>query len=373
MAANPRFHPGADSIAVAFCADQFQSQPMVAEALIVAQKQRWTADLSQHDVQVAIPINVRKRGATAYDRLEKIRAAFGLGHGFKTHALFVAAIPEQLSGLTILLERIDAVYFRFQMAIGGENVQPAIEVVIEKEQAELQQFLAPGPDALLDGFIRKNERVALRDIKRIHLVGEVADGNAQAVVISEAGGIDAHGAAGQAVGVVGHARAGADFLEAGVVLVTKQKILHRVIGDHEINPAVIVHIHRRHRQRFGHGQAGRRVFNLNARFRGHVAEPAVAFGMIEVRESALELARRSIGSADLRQLEAGAAIQLRGPTDIIAHEQVEFAVAVKINPRGTRAPSVRRAANPGGLCYLAELSPPFIMEEMIPANAGDEN
>ncbi len=94
MAGDAGFHPGTYGVAVAFCADQFQAEPMITEALVVAQEQRRATDLRQHDVQVAIAIYVSERRATANDRFEKIGAAFGCGYGFETDALFVAAIPE---------------------------------------------------------------------------------------------------------------------------------------------------------------------------------------------------------------------------------------------------------------------------------------
>src|SRR5437016_351910 len=109
---------------------------MMAKPLIVAQQQRRTAGLRHHYIQIAITIDIRKCGPATYDRLDQIRAALVCGHSFEAHAVLVAAIPEKLGRLTILLQRIHSVDFRLQMAIRREHIQSTIEVVIEKKQTE---------------------------------------------------------------------------------------------------------------------------------------------------------------------------------------------------------------------------------------------
>src|SRR5215470_18979439 len=129
MTPHPRLNPRADSIPVALGADQLEPEPMVSEALIVAQQQRRAAYLRHHNIQVSVPIDISEGRPATHDRFQQIRAALRRGHGLETDALFVTAIPEQLRRLTILLQRIQTVYFRLEVPIGGENVQPAIQVI----------------------------------------------------------------------------------------------------------------------------------------------------------------------------------------------------------------------------------------------------
>src|SRR2546423_5021125 len=149
------------------------------------------------------------------------------------------------------------------MAVSGEDVEAAIQIVVEKKETKLKQLLAGGTDACLDGFIGKNEGIALSDIEGIHFVGEIADGDAESVVVAETGGINAHGAAGQAVGIVGDAGASADFFESSVVFIMKKEILDRIVRHDQIDPAIVIHIHGGDGERLGHGQAGSRIFDLH--------------------------------------------------------------------------------------------------------------
>src|SRR4051812_11487775 len=105
------------------------------------------------------------------------------------------------------------------MAIGREEIQAPIEIVIKKENPELQKQTARGSHSLWNGFIGEHEWRVLRDVERAHFVGEVADGNAERPAIAIPGRIEAHGAARVPVAVKRDSRRGADFLESSVPLI----------------------------------------------------------------------------------------------------------------------------------------------------------
>ena len=85
------------------------------------------------------------------------------------------------------------------MAVGREQVEPAVQVVVEEEQAEFQRGLRRRTQAIQVGQVRELEsRRLVADIERGHLVGEVADGQPQPVVIHEPRPVDAHAASGRA-------------------------------------------------------------------------------------------------------------------------------------------------------------------------------
>src|SRR5689334_21439257 len=99
------------------------------------------------------------------------------------------------------------------MAISGENVEPTVQIIIEKEKAEFEEAAGGWADPFGNSFISEEKRILLRNIKRVHFVGEVANGDAKGFVIAEARGVDPHGAASEAIGIEGYARAGSHFLE----------------------------------------------------------------------------------------------------------------------------------------------------------------
>ena len=134
------------------------------------------------------------------------------------------------------------------MAVDAEQVQPAIQIVIEEENAKLQQEPAGRTDAFGNRFVEEIRRRVLRDIQRGHFVREIADGDPEFVVVAVVRRVNAHGAARVAEVVKGDTGLGADFLERAIALIQKHEVRHRIIGDHQINPAIGVQIHRRHAQ-----------------------------------------------------------------------------------------------------------------------------
>src|SRR5262249_40404619 len=98
-------------------------------------EQRRSLRLEQENVEIAVAVDIGVGRAASDDRLEQARAGlFGRDQG-KAGAI----IPEELGGLPIFLACLDLADFLFQMAVGGQQIQPAVEVVIEEEQTELQQ------------------------------------------------------------------------------------------------------------------------------------------------------------------------------------------------------------------------------------------
>ena len=106
-----------------------------------------------------------------------------------------------------MLARLDAIDVVFQMAVRGEQIEPAVEVVVPEEQAELRAPAASsGPRPVEIASSMNCISLAVGDVQGGHLVGEVADGDAQRLVVAEPRGVDAHRPAGVAVHVEGDAR-----------------------------------------------------------------------------------------------------------------------------------------------------------------------
>src|SRR6266545_8045939 len=107
------------------------------------------------------------------------------------------------------------------MAIDRQQIEPAVEIVVEEKNAERERLAAGRADALRDGLVGESQRVVLRNVKGGHFVSEVADGNAERIVFLNPRGIDPHRAARAAIVVEGEAGERADFLEGAGSLVVE--------------------------------------------------------------------------------------------------------------------------------------------------------
>src|SRR5689334_4405379 len=104
------------------------------------------------------------------------------------------------------------------MAIGNENVGPAVKIVIEKEAGKTQGEQGSATDRRTRRFIHK-KAVPLIVIKRHHLVGKIADdnaGSAGTVVISS---VHSHTSARHAIFTEGDARWYCLLTESSVAIV----------------------------------------------------------------------------------------------------------------------------------------------------------
>src|SRR5512140_1706632 len=140
---------------------------MMAKLLVVTEQERRPARLRQDHIQIAVAVDIGIGRASADNGLKKVAAAFVRSDGEKPKATRIPAIPKKLSGLAVLLAGFDLANLGFKMAIGSEHVQPAVQIIIEEKEAELQEFLAGRTEVLLDGLIGKDQGVALGDVQGV--------------------------------------------------------------------------------------------------------------------------------------------------------------------------------------------------------------
>ena len=115
---------------------------------------RRAAHLGQHDVEIAVAVNVGKGRAAADDRLEQIAARLLRRiTAMKPPPSALTGVPEQLRRLRVGLALLDLADLLLQVAVGRQQIQPAVQIVIEKEHAELEQQPAGRADAFGDGFV----------------------------------------------------------------------------------------------------------------------------------------------------------------------------------------------------------------------------
>jgi len=73
-----------------------------------------------------------------------VGAGFFRWHGHETRAFAVTAVPEQLSGLAVLLVGLDGL-ISVRDGRWREHVEPAVEVVIEEKRPNFKSFWLAGP------------------------------------------------------------------------------------------------------------------------------------------------------------------------------------------------------------------------------------
>ena len=122
-----------------------------------------------------------------------------------------------------------------------------------------------GPRPVEIGLVDERHLPVLRHIQGRHLVGEVADRDPQGVVVAERCDVDPHRS--PALPSMSNATPTkrSDLLERPVLLIVKQKVLHGVVGDDDVEPAVAIEVGKRHAERLGHRLVGRRRAHLQVR------------------------------------------------------------------------------------------------------------
>ena len=94
-------------------------------------------------------------------------------------------------------------------------------------------------------------------------------------------GIYPHGTGGGPVAVESQTSQGPYLFEAAVSEIMEQEVLYRVVAHHQVDPAVVIEVHRRQRQGFGHGPTGGRVVHQHSRLPGNIGEAAVTVIAVE--------------------------------------------------------------------------------------------
>jgi hypothetical protein len=240
------------------------------------------------------------------------------------------------------------------------------------------------------GLVGEESGVALGSVEGGGLVGEVAYQDGEVVGAGAAGvevaPVDAHGAGGVAVGVVGEAPELSYLLEAGLAVlcrapVVEEEVSRRVVGDEEVCAAVAVDVDRGHGQGLGHGLFGARVGDVEAGLAGDLGEGAVA--IVEEEEGVgpavglgeavgEDLAAVDGGDGALGDL-GGIAVDLGRPLEVVADEEVEVAVAVGVEEGGAGAPGSHLGGLAGDACLLGHVLEvaPAVAEEAVGAYGGE--
>ncbi len=173
-----------------------------------------------------------------------------------------------------------------RVPVGEHQVEVAVVVVVE----ELQAPPAEQPRGLRDavGVGHVLERlVAAVLVEREHLLIDVGDEQVLPAVLVEVGGIDAHARPRLAVGREAHLGRQADLLPLAAAAVHEQEVLHRVVGDEQVELPVVVQVGGDDAEALAEGA-------LDVGALGDVGEGAVAVVVEQERGRRLEDARDAV-------------------------------------------------------------------------------
>ena len=290
-------------------------------AAVVAQQPRPGCDRGHEEVEVAVVVVVGDRcGAAGVGPLE----VWPQGSRDIDKAA-TGVVAEHLVGLPVGLARIHFRNAVDDVAVGCEEVEVAVVVVVEKLGAKAEGSIRGiGQPEALGG--NGELALAIVAVEGVGLKGEVGDekvGVAIAVVVAK---IDAHTGVGVSVLVVTRTGNQADLGE-GAVLVGVEEVHGAVVGYVDVGVAVAVVVGQRDAQPLAlEGNAGRR--GDVGKGVAVVAVEEVAGGVVRAR-----LAVRPHGPllADGRVVE--------GVAHVVGDEEVEITVAVIVEESGAGAPA----------------------------------
>ena len=188
------------------------------------------------------------------------------------HPLPVGGVPVELVG-----DRVD-------VAVGDDEVEPAVVVVIGEGGPPAEERDARTGDARRIADVRE-EALAVVVVEDVVVVGEVRDVEVVAPVVVVVADGHAHVGLLAPRLVQGRARGVADVLERAVAAVAVEVVRRGVVGHEEIEPAVVVEVEEGDAEAVEAGGVG------HARPRAHVGERAAAVVAEEVVALALQAAR----------------------------------------------------------------------------------
>ena len=156
-------------------------------------------------------------------------------------------VAEELVGLAVRGAGCGSVNLRIYVAVGDEEIEATVVVVVEKARSPAQQ-LDCGRGEAGRGRDVGETHAALVAVERVRLgkkVGYVQVGIAILIVVAK---VRAHARFDVAIAVVRHAGDEGDVLEGAVALVLEEHVRGLVVGDKEVAVAIGVVIGRHHAQ-----------------------------------------------------------------------------------------------------------------------------
>ena len=212
----------------------------------------------------------------------------------------------------------------------------------------------------------------MRDVEGSHFVREVPHSHPQHVVIAKGCYVDAHRTCRLTSTIYRHTRIAPDICKFLTTLVMEQLIFHRIVGDQQVHPAVLVQIGSHHSERLCQRNSLVRVHGVNTHLLRNVAELAPAIIAVQERKSTPERLRLPVRPpVRACQFEVLCQINFTRPQEVVANEKVQQTIVVVIKKRTAGTPFFFIASH---ACLCSHLSkfPSIIAIQMIGAHCGQK-
>ncbi len=338
-AAGVHRHPGPDAEAVAAGGLlQAKADPVVARRLPVLEQGGGVVDVADHEVEVPVAVEVA-HGQAAARLLDQEAGPGGIRHVPELPAFVEEELVLLPEGLVKLGEAADV---GIDVAVGDEEVQPAVEVGVEEGDAPAHRLEAGRGQARGAAHVLE-EPVAQVPVEGLGVVGEGGEHEVQPAVVVVVAGVHPHPRLGPPLRVDGDAAQEADALEPAVPAVVVEEVGGRVVGHEEVDPAVVVVVGGEDAEAVAPRRV-REAVGVGGFHEGAVAavlEEQVGFAG-QPRGAHHHLGASSPGHRSLRLHDV-----VPGGAHVARHVEVEIAVAVGVEERAAGAPASRRDAGLG--------------------------
>ncbi len=129
------------------------------------------------------------------------------------------------------------------MPVGDEYVEQPVVIVVEKARAPAQKRDRQCCDSSAKADVGKR-RVAFIPVKRVVIVGKIRDVEIDFTIAVVVAHCDSHGGLLMPIVVQGKSREIADVFERPVVLVPVEILWYGIVRDRQIDPPVVIHVHK---------------------------------------------------------------------------------------------------------------------------------
>ena len=236
-----------------------------------------------------------------------------------------------MRGLRVFDAGLDSFDVAVDVSIGNENVEPAVQIVIEKETAEAECKQSGASDCRAGRLVNK-QAVAFIVVQGKHLIREVGDHYtriSRPVVVRR---VHAHSGTCNPLFAEGDAGQNAAFSKAALSVVDVQPIGLCVVGEKDIRPEILICVKHGNAQRFG-------CIVQQTGCPCCIFECPVATVPPKTHGRSLVGFRRTVGLSC--SIQCAKQIRLGCPLNIVPNNQIQIPVAVEIQPRGARAEFAR--------------------------------
>src|SRR4030095_16904042 len=236
MPARVDLDPGANRTPVRARSDTLHHQPVVPVPALVAQQGGPGIQVVHDDVDVAVVVQITERASASvifsHDSRSRLR-----GNVFEAA---LAQIAIENAALFVGDMQLAARQLSVDMAIGDENVLPAVVVEIKKADAETEIFAVDTQTGRQAGILKR--AVTIIAVQGRDLIGKICADDIEPAVAIVVADPHSHAAQGNSVFVKGASGRYRNLAEGAVTIVVIKQAWRGIARDIDIGPSIVVKV-----------------------------------------------------------------------------------------------------------------------------------